>query len=218
MPGLFELSGPAMPPVRGGAPDALVVLLHGYGADGNDLIGLAPHLGQVAPGAQFVSPNAPFPCEVGYGRQWFGTGDRSAEAYLSGTRAAASILDGFLDDQLAALGLGEERLALVGFSQGTMMSLYVAPRRRAACAGVIGYSGRLVASELLPAETVSRPPILLVHGDADEVVPFAALAEAQAGLVAAGFEVEHHTRPGLGHGIDQEALVLGARFLARVLG
>ncbi|MBT5414677.1 MAG: alpha/beta fold hydrolase [Rhodospirillaceae bacterium] len=215
---MFELSGPAMPPVRGGAPDALVVLLHGYGADGNDLIALAPHLGQAAPGAQFVSPNAPFPCEMGFGRQWFGASDRSPEAYLGGTRAAAAILDGFLDDQLAALGLEEGRMALVGFSQGTMMALHVAPRRPTACAGVVGYSGRLVAPELLPEEAVSRPPVVLVHGDADEVVPYAAMAEAQNGLEAAEFSVESHSRPGLGHGIDQEALVLGARFLAKVLG
>jgi phospholipase/carboxylesterase len=218
MPGLFELTGPAMPPVRGGAPDALVVLLHGYGADGNDLIALAPHLGQAVPGAQFVSPNAPFPCEMGFGRQWYGAANRSTEAYLAGSRAAASILDGFLDDQLAALGLEEGRLALIGFSQGTMMSLHVAPRRPTACAGVVGYSGRLVAPDLLPEEAVSRPPVMLVHGDADAVVPYEALAEAQAGLEAAGFVVESHTRPGLGHGIDQEAMALGARFLARILG
>jgi phospholipase/carboxylesterase len=218
MPGLFELTGPAMPPVRGGAPDALVVLLHGYGADGNDLIALAPHLGQIVPCAQFVSPNAPFPCEMGFGRQWYGASDRSTEAYLAGSRTAASILDGFLDDQLAALGLGEERMVLIGFSQGTMLALHAAPRRPAACAGVVGFSGRLVAPDLLPVETVSRPPIMLVHGDADEVVPYDALAEAQAGLEAAGFAVESHTRAAQGHGIDQEAMALGARFLAKVLG
>ena len=218
MPGLFELTGPAMPPVRGGTPDALVVLLHGYGADGNDLIALAPHLGQAVPGAQFVSPNAPFPCEMGFGRQWYSASDRSAEAYLAGSRTAASILDGFLDDQLEALGLDEGRMVLIGFSQGTMLALHVAPRRPVACAGVVGFSGRLVAPDLLPEETVSRPPIMLVHGDADEVVPYDALAEAEAGLEGASFAVESHTRPGLGHGIDQEAMALAARFLAKVLG
>ena len=218
MTGIFDLDGPRHPPAGGGAPDALVILLHGYGADGMDLISLAPHWGQAAPGAQFVSPHAPYPCEMGFGRQWFGVQGMDGDGYLAGVRAAASILDAFIDAELAAAGLGEDRLALVGFSQGTMMALHVAPRRSAPVAGVVGFSGRLVGEALLAEEATSKPPFLLVHGDADEVVPHAALAEATRGLEAAGIPVEAHTRPGLGHGIDQEGLTLGARFLAGALG
>ena len=218
MTGIFDLDGPRHPPAGGGAPDALVILLHGYGADGFDLISLAPHWGAAVPGAQFVSPHAPYPCEMGFGRQWFGVQGLGAESYLASVRAAASILDAFIDGELAASGLAEDRLALVGFSQGTMMALHVAPRRAAPAAGVVGFSGRLVDAALLVEETASRPPFLLVHGDADEIVSHAALAEAAAGLEAAGIPVEAHTRPGLGHGIDQEGLALGARFLATTLG
>lgn len=218
MTGFFDLDGPRHPPAGGGVPDALVILLHGYGADGFDLISLAPQWGHAVPGAQFVSPHAPFPCEMGFGRQWFGVQGTGAEGYLAGVRAAASILDAFIGAELAALGLAEDRLALVGFSQGTMMALHVAPRRAAPVAGVVGFSGRLVDAALLGEEAKSKPPFLLIHGDADEVVPHTALAEATAGLEAAGIPVEAHTRPGLGHGIDQQGLALGARFLAGTLG
>src|SRR6516164_2823431 len=126
----FELHGPSQPPASGGKPRHLVVLLHGYGSDGNDLIGLAPHWARVLPAAEFLSPHAPFPCEMGpFGRQWFSFADRTPETILAGTRAAAAILDAFLDEALAARGLSERDLALVGFSQGTMMALYVALRR-----------------------------------------------------------------------------------------
>src|SRR5947208_8561128 len=123
---LMSLSGPTRPPVAGGKPRQLVILLHGLGADGNDLIGLAPVLARLLPDAEFVSPNAPFPCDMApYGYQWFSLQDRSPEAILGGVRASAPILDAFIDDLLAARGLEEKDLALVGFSQGTMMSLYV---------------------------------------------------------------------------------------------
>ena len=219
MKGLFDLSGPALPPASGEAPDAVVILLHGYGADGNDLIELAPHLARALPGAFFASPHAPFPCEMGpFGRQWFSFQDRSPEAVMAGTRAAAPILEGFIDDLLTRFGLPENRLGLVGFSQGTMMALHVAPRRAAVCAGVVGFSGRLLAGETLPAEIRARPPVLLVHGTDDELVPIAALDEAASALTAAGLHVETHRRPGLGHGIDAEGLSLAARFLSSKLG
>ncbi|MGE4219803.1 MAG: alpha/beta hydrolase [Alphaproteobacteria bacterium] len=219
MAGFMDLDGPRWGPASGGAAQQLVVLLHGLGADGQDLIGLAPHWGSALPHAAFVAPNAPFPCDMApYGYQWFSVQDRTPAVMLAGIQAAAPALGAFLDRELDAAGLDASRLALVGFSQGTMMSLYVAPRRAASVAGIVGYSGRLLAPELLAAETRARPPMLLVHGMADEVVPFESLAHAEEGLTAAGFQVETLARPGLGHGIDGEGLAAGAAFLGRVFG
>ena len=214
---LFDINGPAFPPQGGGPADSLVVLLHGYGADGNDLISLAPHLAVSLPKTLFVSPNAPFPCEMGFGRQWFSFQDRAPSAIMAGTRAAAQILDRFLDDLLKRFALKDGRLALVGFSQGTMMALHVAPRRAASVAGVVGFSGRLLDDGSLAKEIKGRAPMLLVHGEADEVVPPAALDEAAAGLKAAGIAVETLRRPGLAHGIDPEGMTAASAFLARVL-
>jgi phospholipase/carboxylesterase len=214
----FELAGPSQPPASGGKPHHLVVLLHGYGSDGSDLIGLAPHWARVLPDSEFLSPHAPFPCEMGgFGRQWFSFGDRTPEAILAGTKAAAAILDAFLDEALAVRGLAARDLALVGFSQGTMMALYVALRRAEAVAAVVGYSGALVGAEDLAAEVRARPPVLLVHGDADPVVPHGELARAAAALKEAGVPVTTETRPGLSHGIDERGLLLGGQFIARAL-
>jgi phospholipase/carboxylesterase len=215
----FELDGPRFGPAGGGQPDALVVLAHGLGADGNDLIGLAPQLGQVLPGAAFVSPHAPFPCDMApFGRQWFSLQERSPDSILAGVRAAAPLLNGFIDAELARHELGDDRLALIGFSQGTMMSLYVALRRAAPCACVLGYSGALIGAEELAAEITCKPPVLLIHGEADEVVPVQALPHAVAALQACSVPVTGERRPHLGHGIDPEGLGLGARFLSERLG
>ena len=210
----IDLDGPTQPPAAGGAPRQLVILLHGLGADGNDLISLAPHLG--LPAAEFMSPHAPFPCDMApMGRQWFSLRDFGGAAMAAGARAAAPILDAFIDQALAARGLSDDRLALLGFSQGCMMALHVALRRAAPCAAVLGFSGLLVAAETLAEEVRARPPVLLVHGDADEVVPARALSHAEAGLRAIGVRVEAHMRPGLGHGIDPEGLALACDFLHR---
>ncbi|HVO16449.1 MAG TPA: alpha/beta fold hydrolase [Alphaproteobacteria bacterium] len=213
----LTLEGPSMRPASGGQPRALVVLLHGWGADGQDLIGLAPYFAQALPDAAFVSPNGPFPCDTGFGRQWFSLSDRSPEALLAGVRAAQGLVDGFLDDMLDALNLTPDRLALVGFSQGTMTSLFVAARRPEPVAAVVGYSGMLIAGAD-DAELLSRPPVMLVHGDADPVVPAEAMTAARHYLEQTGFSVETHLQRGLGHGIDPEGIALGARFLARHLG
>jgi phospholipase/carboxylesterase len=211
------LSGPSHPPSSGGKPRQLVILLHGIGADGNDLIGLAPVWSQLLPDAEFVSPNAPFPCDMApYGFQWFSLQDRSPAMILAGVHAAAPALDAFIDDALATRGLAEKDLALVGFSQGTMMSLYVGLRRARAVAGILGYSGALIGAETLAAEVGSKPRVMLVHGDADPVVPFQALALAERALEAAGVPIETIARPGLAHGIDEEGLKAGARFLLGV--
>jgi len=211
---LPSLNGPARKPASGGKPKQIVVLLHGVGADGNDLIGLAPYWAPALPDAEFVSPDAPFPCDMApYGRQWFSLQNRSADAILAGVRAAAPILDAFLDDALAQRGLDASRLALVGFSQGTMMSLYVGPRRAKALAGIVGYSGALIGADTLVEDIRSRPPVLLIHGDADPVVPHSELAWAQKALSEVGVPVTVETRPRLVHSIDDRGLMLGGRFL-----
>ncbi|MGE0720001.1 MAG: alpha/beta hydrolase [Alphaproteobacteria bacterium] len=212
---MMELSGPTVGPAAGGAPREVVLLLHGLGADGNDLIGLAPYLAARLPHAAFAAPNAPFPCDMApYGYQWFSLQDRSPAMMLAGIQAAAPMVDAYVDGLLEGLGLGDDRLAFVGFSQGTMMSLHVAPRRAKAPAGVVGFSGALLAGERLPDEIRSRPPVLLVHGDGDQVVPFAAMATAEGALAAAEVPVRSMRRPGLGHSIDEPGLRAAADFLA----
>jgi phospholipase/carboxylesterase len=213
-----KLSGPSRPPASGGKPSRLVILLHGLGADGNDLIGLAPYWAPLLPEAEFLSPNAPFPCDMApYGYQWFSSQDRSPAAVLAGVRAAAPILDAYIDEALAERGLGDGDMALVGFSQGTMMSLFVGLRRAQAAAGIVGFSGRLLAPELLASELRSRPRTLLVHGTEDPLVPYASLAAAETTLTAAGVPVETLTCPGIGHSIDEEGLRRGGHFLRDVL-
>ena len=213
-----RLSGPSRPPASGGKPRQLVILLHGLGADGNDLIGLVPYWARLLPDAEFLSPNAPFPCDMApYGYQWFSSQDRSPEAVLGGVRAAAPILDAFIDEALEERRLGSSDLALVGFSQGTMMSLFVGLRRAEPVAGIVGFSGRLLAPELLASEVRSRPPILLIHGTEDPVVPHSSLAAAENELKAAGVPVETVSSVGIGHSIDDQGLRRGGQFLKNVL-
>ena len=212
------LSGPSRPPASGGKPSRLVILLHGLGADGNDLIGLAPYWAPLLPTAEFLSPNAPFPCDmVPSGYQWFSSQDRSPAALLAGVRAAAPFLNAFIDDALAERGLVDADLALVGFSQGTMMSLYIGLRRSDPVAGIVGFSGRLLAPELLTDEARSRPRTLLVHGTDDPLVPYESLAAAEASLRNIGVSVETLTCAGIGHSIDQNGLRRGGWFLKNVL-
>lgn len=218
------LSGPRFGPASGGAARQLVVLLHGWGADGNDLIGLAPALAPVLPEAEFVSPDGPYPCDAGFGRQWFSLGDRALDGDMSDAvmtarlAAVAPMIDAFIDAALAERKLAADKLAIVGFSQGAMAALYVGLRRQQGPAGILGYSGHLVAGPALAQEARSKPEILLVHGDSDEIVPAAATRHAERMLKKQGFAVNTVYRPGLGHGIDEEGLRHGARFLKRVLG
>lgn len=203
----------------GGDPKQLVVLLHGYGADGADLIGLAPMLGQVLPDAAFVAPNAPFPCQMAvWGFQWFDINAADTERRLEGVRFANKILQPFYDAQLEAHGVPPEELYIFGFSQGMMMALHSGLRRPVQPKCVIGVSGRLLAPELLEAEMTCRPPVLLVHGDRDEVVSREHQVAAGDALTAAGLDVESYTVAGLGHGIDEEAILKVAQFLLKVRG
>ena len=193
------IDGPRVPPASGRDPTSIVILAHGYGSNGEDLISLAPHWRQALPDTVFVAPNAPQPCpDAPGGYQWWPvwSTDRAA-----GVRGAAPVLDAFIDAELARYGLTEDRLALVGFSQGTMISLHVAPRRARQLAGVVGYSGMLIEPE--PDEVRTRPPVLLVHGDADPMVPIAAFHQAVATLERLGFNLTTHISPGLGHSIDE---------------
>jgi len=207
----------ALPP-KSGKTKSLVVLLHGVGADGNDLLGLAPYWAPALPDTEFVSPHAPFPFDMApTGRQWFSLQDRTPATVLTGIQTAAPILDHFLDELLVARGLDESRLALVGFSQGTMMSLYCGLRRAKPLACIVGYSGALAGAALLAKEIRSRPPVLLVHGEDDPVVPFTSLDAAVKTLAANGVNVESLARPGLGHSIDEEGLKRGGEFLTAAL-
>jgi phospholipase/carboxylesterase len=211
----ITLDGPGVAPKSGAKPKQLIVFLHGYGSNGDDLISLAPYWADLLPDAAFVSPNAPFPCEQNPfgGFQWFGLEQRDPAMMLAGTRAAATILDAYLDDALKARGLDESKLALVGFSQGTMMSLHVGPRRARPPAAIVGYSGALIGADALAAEIRSKPPVLLVHGSGDQVVPFQAMAAAAQVLQSLGVKVETLARPGLPHSIDPEGLTRGGQFI-----
>lgn len=196
-----------------------MILLHGLGADGQDLIGLADQWADMLPHAAFAAPNAPEPCDMApMGYQWFSLQNRDPAALLEGARTAAPVIDGFIDEQLAHHGLDESRLVLVGFSQGTMMSLHVALRRARPMAGVLGYSGALIGAEELPDAVVSRPPVMLVHGDADDLVPVEAMHAAASALGAAGLTAEWHVCRGVGHGIDPRGLALGGGFVRDRLG
>ncbi|MDE0537302.1 MAG: phospholipase [Rhodospirillales bacterium] len=217
MSDLPQLTGPSSGPAGGRTPRHLILLLHGVGADGNDLIGLAPYFARVLPDAKFVSPNAPFPYDMApMGYQWFSLQERTEEAMLDGARMARPILDRFIDEQMAALGLGPADTALVGFSQGTMMSLFAGLRRDQPVAGILGYSGRLVGADILADEISVRPPVTLINGDQDELIPASVQPAAVNALKDAGIEVEGHIRPGLGHSIDPVGIELGCEFLARV--
>jgi phospholipase/carboxylesterase len=211
---VVQLNGPRLPAASGKA-DRLVVFVHGYGADGNDLISLGQHWQRLLPTAAFASPHAPERCAMSpMGYQWFGITRMQPDEMLRGVERAAPILNAFLDSELARLGLDGSRLALVGFSQGTMMSLHVGLRRQIAPAAILGYSGALPGPEKLPSEIVHRPPVLLIHGDADDMIPVQALHMAANGLGAAGVPVRWHISRGVGHGIAPDGLELGGKFLA----
>jgi len=219
---MAELDGPRLAP-RSGKAKQLVVFLHGYGADGNDLIEIGRAWQSLLPDAAFVSPHAPHPCgQAPMGREWFPLTFRNVEERWTGVNMAAPVLQSFLDAELKRHALPPSALALVGFSQGTMMALHVGLRRAVAPAAIVGYSGMLVVPEdvtpeAFAAEITSRPPVLLVHGDSDDLIPVQALFQAAQGLAALGIPAQWHISRGVGHGIDQEGLRQGGEFLSRFL-
>jgi phospholipase/carboxylesterase len=217
---MAELDGPRLEP-RSGTTRQLVVFLHGYGADGNDLIDIGRAWQGLLPDAAFVSPHAPHPCgQAPMGREWFPLTFRDPDERWTGVNAAAPDLNAFLDAELQRRKLPPSALALVGFSQGTMMSLHVGLRRAVAPMAIVGYSGMLVVPEAVDpdqfaGEIRSRPPVLLVHGDSDQLIPVQALMHASQGLAALEVPVQWHISEGVAHGIDQEGLRHGGEFLAR---
>lgn len=227
------LKGPSLLPESGKPAKSVVVLLHGYGASGDDLIGLAPYFAHLLPETAFHSPNAPQKLEGGFvgGYQWFGLGgydpvamSRDPNTLIEtfknmrpGAEAAAGTLNKYLDQVLAHHGIEANRLALLGFSQGTMMSLHVGLRREQQLAGILGFSGALMGADRLPVEIKSKPPVALVHGDADPVVPVQALAEIEKALSGVGVKHESHVVRGLQHSIDGEGAQFGATFLKKHL-
>lgn len=202
-------------PASKATPKQLIVLCHGLGADAYDLIDLGHAWAHACPDAIFASVHAPFPHESGFGRQWWSVADRSPQVMEHGVRTAAPYLHGFIDAELTRLELPPEAYALMGFSQGAMMSLFAGLRRPIAPRAILAFSGALVAPEALTAELGAPAPVLLVHGEADDVVPAARTRDAEASLRAAGIAVEAHFIPGLGHGIDDTGISLGALALQR---
>ncbi len=211
---MSTLDGPRLPPANGGPARRIVILAHGYGSNGQDLIGLAPYLAEALPDAAFVSPNAPEPVP-GYpgGHQWFPISRLDPALMAAGVRGAAASLDGFIDAELARQGLPPSACALVGFSQGTMMSLHVGLRRAEPLGAILGLSGML--ADAGPA--TSRPPVALVHGSHDEVIPIGALFASLEGLAAAGVPALWRVSYGTGHSVSEDGLALGAAFLRDAL-
>jgi Predicted esterase len=205
-----------------GRTSSAVVFLHGYGADGNDLLGLADPLGEHLPDTMFFAPDAPEVCTGNpMGFQWFPIpwiDGSTEEESRNGMLRAVDELNDYLDNLMLDYGFEADQIALVGFSQGTMMSLHVAPRREEAFACVVGFSGRLLAPEMLTDETKVRMPVLLLHGDQDEVVPPHSMPEAGQALQEAGFETYAHIMRGMGHGISPDGLGVALAFLREKLG
>ena len=214
---MTKLSGPMLPPANGEAPDTAVVLLHGYGSDGNDLIGLAPHFQHLLPSALFVSPNAPIGTPMG-GFQWFAidwAGDRVASRQ-AGVFEARPVLETFLRDLWIQTGIAPERTILAGFSQGAMMALHVGTALNERLMGFIGFSGAYLPADGFDAPDAARPPICLVHGDMDDVVDPNLSQEANAVLTAAGYDVSNHVSRGVGHGIAPDGLAFASQFIEKI--
>lgn len=209
------LNGPALPP-KSGQVKRIVMLMHGVGSNGDDLISLAPILAEELPDTLFFSPNAPFPFDMApFGYQWFSLADRNPAAMQAGVEIAEPIVQHTLDELMKNYQLSPSQVALLGFSQGTMTALYAGLRRTEPLAGIVGFSGALIGAETL---VENQTPVCLIHGEQDEVVPYAAMAAAEIGLRKAGIAVQAHARPGLPHSIDMEGIEIAQRFLRQCFG
>lgn len=211
----MSLTGHAIA-AQSGKPERLVIFLHGYGSNGADLISLAPYFAQIDPKADFVSPDAPQACPLSPGGyQWFPL------PYIDGSTAeemtrefikAKAALNAYIDQELSTRGLANDALVLIGFSQGTMMSLETGLRRSTALAGIIGFSGRILLPEALEAEIASRPPVALIHGELDDVVPVNESIDAQKRLSDLGLDVRLHLSPNTPHSIAPDGLDFALKF------
>ena len=191
-------------------------MLHGIGASGDDLIGLADPFGADLPGAAFHSPDAPSPfSEAAFGRQWYAREPLDGRA--DGVRSVEPVVNAYLDELLDGYGLEASRCVLLGFSQGSVVSIHTAPRRKVALGGVVAFSGAMVTGDTLQAEVASKPPFVLVHGTADPVLPPSGSETAAEQLAKVGVPVSVHLLPGLGHGIDQRGLAIAIEFMKSVL-
>lgn len=207
---------------KSGSADSLVVFIHGYGADGNDLIGLAEPMSNELPNTTFISPHAPNICTMNpMGKEWFPIPmiDMTSEEFAHEIMLkSVAQFQAWLDAQMVAHGVTPDRVVLVGFSQGTMLALHAGPRRTDMLACIVGFSGRLLAPESLEDEMQTKPPILLIHGDMDMVVPATDMAKASDAMTRAGFEVLTHISSGMAHGIAPDGLGLSVQFIKKHLG
>ena len=214
----MSLNGPRLAPLSGSKPNALVILIHGYGSNGDDLIALARLIQPALPHAAFVAPDAPSQIpRMASAHQWWPIETFSMAERASGASAAAPVLDAFITHELEEADLPSERLLIIGFSQGTMMALHVGLRRPEPVAGIVGISGMLVAPERLQTEIRSRPPVLLIHGTDDDVVPFGSMELASTALTSSGVPVEAHVSPGVGHSVGQDGLAAATAFAVRAI-
>ena len=207
-------NGASLQPKSGGAPKQIVVLLHGFGSSGHDMIALAPQWQEALPETLFLAPHAPQRCGImGMGYQWWGLSGLAPAALAAGAASAAPAIDTFIDRKLEQYGLSEADLGLVGFSQGTMMALHIGLRRPRAMAAIVGYSGMLTQTSDIAEKDLVKPPVLLVHGTADPVVPVAAVHMAESELNRIGVDVTTHISYGVAHTVDPVGLRLGRDFI-----
>lgn len=212
------VNGSSLQPSSGGSPKQIVLLLHGYGSNGADLISLAPHWQRQLPDALFLAPNAPQRLgSMAAAYQWWPLTAFTPQALAAGAVSAAPALDAFVDRKLAQYGLTEADLAIVGFSQGTMMALHVGLRRPRQLAAIVAYSGMLTGAPELSHVPITKPPVLLVHGSADPVIPVAALHAARSAFEHLGIDVTAHVANGVGHNVDPDGLRMGGDFIAKAL-
>lgn len=212
------VNGSSLRPLSGGSPKQILLLLHGFGSNGADLISLAPHWQDQLPDALFLAPNAPQRLNsLADGYQWWPLSAFTPAALNLGAASAAPAIDAFIDRKLGQYGLDEANLAIVGFSQGTMMALHVGLRRPRQVAAIVGYSGMLTGSDELSHAAITKPPVLLVHGSADPIVPVTALHAARAALETLGVDVATHISTGVGHSVDPVGLRMGGAFVAGAL-
>jgi phospholipase/carboxylesterase len=211
------VNGASLQPRSGAAPKQIVLLLHGFGSTGHDMIALAPAWQPALPDALFLAPHAPQRCGIGAGYQWWGLSELSPQALARGATEVAPAIDSFIDRKLDQYDLSEADLVLAGFSQGTMMALHVGLRRQTQVAAIVGYSGMLTGALQLRQDLASKPPVLLIHGSQDTVVPIAALHTAERELKDLGVDVATHVSANLGHSVDPLGVRLGGEFAATAL-